>query len=57
MHTDGKYFQYFAVDFSEEPSALHASSILSQAAFVNEALHDIMLLYASSNATLGMVSL
>jgi hypothetical protein len=43
-HND-KSFQYFAVDFGRAKSATHGSILLSEAAFVNEALAEISRIY------------
>ena len=50
MHNDDNYFQYFAVDFNGmgmEVSALHGASVLTQAAFVNDAIRAILKLYVT----------
>ena len=45
MHNKNKRLQYFVVEFGGQDSALHGSSLVLQAAFVNEALKAIMKLY------------
>lgn len=50
MHNEDNILQYFAIDFNEEIIGLHASEILSKAAFVNDALEEILTLYESKNA-------
>lgn len=47
-HNKKQIFQYFTVDFNQTMSGLHASIILSQAAFVNEGIHAIFKLYAEA---------
>lgn len=48
MHNDDNFFQYFAVDFKDNSgSAVHGSGLLTQAAFVNDAIRTILQLYAS----------
>ena len=47
MHNKEGIFQYFTVGFGEEASAYHASSIISQAVYVNEAIKYIRVLYKS----------
>jgi hypothetical protein len=45
-HNKKELFQYFTIDFNHSISAMHASTILQQAAFVNEALRTIYRAYA-----------
>ena len=45
MHNSDNFFQYFVVDFENMDSAFHGSTIVSQAAFVNDALVAIRKLY------------
>lgn len=49
-HNDGT-FQYFVVGLSNEYSALHASTVLRQASFVNDALFAINEIYKEENRT------
>ena len=48
MHNKNKRLQYFVVEFGGQDSALHGSSLILQAAFVNEALKSIISLYGKS---------
>ena len=41
MHNTENYFQYFALDFNEEFTALHGSYIMNQALYTNLALKKI----------------
>jgi hypothetical protein len=45
MHNKDEFFQYFAVHFNTPLSAIHGSLLLSQAAFVNDALETIREMY------------
>lgn len=45
MHNKDEVFQYFAVHFKKPLSAIHGSILLSQAAFVNDALETVRALY------------
>ena len=45
MHNEDGFFQYFAIHFKYPFSAIHGSSILTQAIYVNDALRTIQQLY------------
>eukprot|EP00602_Paraphysomonas_sp_CaronLab_P008051 CAMPEP_0185036204 /NCGR_PEP_ID=MMETSP1103-20130426/28813_1 /TAXON_ID=36769 /ORGANISM="Paraphysomonas bandaiensis, Strain Caron Lab Isolate" /LENGTH=913 /DNA_ID=CAMNT_0027573657 /DNA_START=100 /DNA_END=2838 /DNA_ORIENTATION=- len=47
MHNDGS-LQYFSLDFGNSRSATHASTILLQAVFLNDALREIASIYSFS---------
>jgi hypothetical protein len=49
-HNDGS-FQYFVAGLHNEYSALHASTVLRQASFVNDALYAINEIYKAENRT------
>jgi len=49
-HNNGT-FQYFVAGLGNEYSALHASTVLRHASFVNDALHTIDEIYKSENRT------
>lgn len=44
-----KHLQLFALDFKDEPTALHAHFVLQQAVFVNEAIKAVHALYEAKN--------
>jgi pimeloyl-ACP methyl ester carboxylesterase len=53
MHNKNKQFQYFVLDFDSANTALHGSHVVFQAAFMNDALREIMRLYNQS-ASVGL---
>ena len=46
MHNSDTDLEYFTLEFPQASSAFHASSALSQAVFVNDALRSILDIYA-----------
>jgi glycosylphosphatidylinositol deacylase len=48
MHNNGEY-QYFALDFNESKTAFHASYVISQSIFMNDALKAIQKLYKEND--------
>lgn len=50
-HNKKQLFQYFTLNFNTSLSALHASTIIQQAAFVNEAIRRIIELYVLQKGT------
>lgn len=51
------HFNFFTVDFDEEMSALHGSSLNNQADFLLKAVKTIMLLYKKSKSNLKSIIL
>lgn len=49
-HNKRRALQFFALDFNGSASGLHASALLAQAAFVNEAVAAILRLYRAAGA-------
>jgi len=45
MHNKNQHFQYFALDFNEENSGIHANFIIREAMYTNLALWKISSLY------------
>lgn len=57
MHNKDDYFQYYAADFNEEPTALHGSYVLNQAGFVNLALHAILKMYRKEGIHINTITI
>lgn len=49
IHNKDNVFHYFTVGFGRQASAYHASTILNQAIYVNEAIRHIQSLYKANN--------
>lgn len=54
MHNDDNLLQYFAVDFDEEIIGLHASDLVTKAAYVNKAIAEIISIYDKAGKGSGM---